>query len=370
MVCPSCGAQTDPAQQYCLHCGFELYPGGGAGYANDPWHGQRSAPPASAPPGAWGNQPSYPVSAPAGYPPAGGYQGHPQQYAQGYQQPGYDRGYEQAYPAGYDQGYAGGYDQGYPADYQAPAYPQEDYDRRPARRQQYRERQYDDEYDDEYDDDEERGSRWPSFLLAALLLLVMVGGGYYVAKRAGFIGGDGGGGNTPASQSTPTTKASTSASPSAKASTGTGATTAKDQAGVIDALLSDSASSRSKLSPALNDVAACSGVAAAVDVIDQVTQERTDQVGRAKAVAVDKLDGGDALKAKLVAMLSDSLKADQAYGQWADAVKANGCGAGKTFKSSGDAASGDAQADKSAFVKLWNPIATDQGFKTRDVSEV
>jgi hypothetical protein len=355
MVCPSCGAHTDPAQPYCLNCGVELYPGGGGGY-NDPWQGhQASAPPASSPPGAWG-QPGWDDQG-AAYQHAGA----------GYQQGYYDQagaGYEQ--PAGYDQGFGGyaqgGYDeagayQAYDRGYQEP----------PPPRGRYHDDQYE-EYDDEYDD-EERGARWPSWLLAGVLVVILVLGGLYVAKRTGFIGGGQATGNSTSTSPPPDDPTSSaSADPSTSASPDAG--TAKDQATAIDTLLTASSKSRKALSPALSSVSGCSGVDNAVSVIDQVTSERSSQVDQAKALAVSKLPDGKALQDKLVQMLTDSLHADQAYGQWAKAVQSNGCGSGTSFRNQGDSISGSAQANKGAFLAQWNPIATANGLSTRDKSEI
>lgn len=347
MVCPSCGAQTDPAQPYCIHCGFELYSGGG-GYPNDPWQGghQASAPPASGPPG-WGQQ--------QGWGDQGAYQPAAAGYQQGYIEQGYQGG-----GAGYDQGYQQGYDQGGYQDYD-----QRGYAEPPPPRGRYQDEQYED-YDEDYED--EPGARWPSWLLAGVLVVILVVGGLYVAKRTGFIGGGANATNTTSSEPTDHPSSTASTEPSSSATPAAG--TAKEQATAIDALLTASSKSRKALSPALSSIGSCSGVDNAVSVIDQVTSERSSQVDQAKALAVSELPDGAALQSKLVQMLTDSLHADQAYGQWAKAVQSDGCGAGTSFRNQGDSISGSAQANKGAFLQQWNPIATAQGLPTRDKSNI
>jgi hypothetical protein len=142
----------------------------------------------------------------------------------------------------------------------------------------------------------------------------------------------------------------------------------RDQAAAIDALLTASSGSRSRLGPALDQVDSCGDLTAATAALQQITTEREDQVRRGQALAVDQLPGGTQLRTQLVQALTYSLQADQKFVAWARTTATNGCTGHATHDAdwtAAQAASTSARTSKQSFAQLWNPIATGYGFSTR-----
>jgi hypothetical protein len=142
----------------------------------------------------------------------------------------------------------------------------------------------------------------------------------------------------------------------------------KSQAAAIDALLTASSASRGRLGPALDQVDGCGDLTAATAALQQVTNERDDQVRRGQALPVNQLPNGDKLHTALVQALTFSWQADQKFVSWARNTAANGCGGHAVHDAdwtAAQAASASARTSKQTFVQLWNPIATSYGFQTR-----
>jgi hypothetical protein len=144
---------------------------------------------------------------------------------------------------------------------------------------------------------------------------------------------------------------------------GSPATDASGQAGAVNEVLESSATSRSEL-PA--DLQSCDGVSDAVEPLRQIVSEREGQVTRAKALAVDQLEGGDELRSYLVTALEASLRADRAYLAWARNVQ--GCTGDAPMDDSDHAEAAQADEDagdaKDRVVSDWQPIAAQFGLPT------
>ena len=107
---------------------------------------------------------------------------------------------------------------------------------------------------------------------------------------------------------------------------------------------------------------------AAATLIQQVTTERSDEVNRGNALAVDQLTGGNDLRTALVQALKYSLDADQKFTAWGQAVAQAGCTGHAPHDANYTAAQGSstsATTSKQQFVALWNPIAATYGLPTR-----
>ncbi|MEV7804670.1 hypothetical protein AB0O28_17155 [Microbispora sp. NPDC088329] len=147
----------------------------------------------------------------------------------------------------------------------------------------------------------------------------------------------------------------------------------REQAAAVDALLDQSKPSRGTLRQALSRILRCSEVAEGVEAIERVTSQRGGQAGQAEELETGALRDGDELKDALVRALTTSYRADKAYLKWAKRYRDGGC-RGRTVGDSaydaGNAASEDATAAKTEFVRLWNPIATEQGLPARSEAEI
>ncbi|MGW5154431.1 hypothetical protein ACWEPN_03005 [Nonomuraea wenchangensis] len=123
----------------------------------------------------------------------------------------------------------------------------------------------------------------------------------------------------------------------------------------------------------MSQILRCSKTSAAIAAIEQVTKQRGEQADQAKSLDVSALPKGMALKDALVQALSNSYQADKAYLKWAKRYRPHGC-SGKTVGDAdydrGNAASEKATAAKTTFVRLWNPLAEQEGLPGRSKDEI
>jgi hypothetical protein len=137
---------------------------------------------------------------------------------------------------------------------------------------------------------------------------------------------------------------------------------AEGQANAVNEVLESSATTRSELP---GDLQTCDGVSGAISTLEQIVGEREDQLGRARGLTVDALDGGDTLLASLVTALEDSLRADRAYLTWANNVQGcSGDAPGDSDHTKAAKADVDAGHAKDDVVSAWQPIATQFGLPT------
>ncbi|WP_432922458.1 hypothetical protein ACQPZZ_24460 [Microbispora sp. CA-135349] len=138
----------------------------------------------------------------------------------------------------------------------------------------------------------------------------------------------------------------------------------REQAAAVDALLDQSKPSRGTLRQALSRILRCSEVAEGVEAIERVTGQRGGQAGQAEELETDALRDGDELKDALVRAPITSYRADKAYLKWAKRYRDGGC-RGRTVGDSaydaGNAASEDATAAKTEFVRLGNSAPDSRG---------
>ena len=132
-------------------------------------------------------------------------------------------------------------------------------------------------------------------------------------------------------------------------------------------MLAQSASDRNAVNNAYHDVLACgSGLAQDAQAFRQAAASRKQLLSQ-----LGTLPGSSALSAQMVRDLSGawqaSYQADQDLAHWADDENAKGCTSNDTSDSSYQAAVGpdnQATADKTAFVGIWNTIASRYGLTT------
>jgi hypothetical protein len=147
---------------------------------------------------------------------------------------------------------------------------------------------------------------------------------------------------------------------------------AHDQAVAIDGLLEEMASSRTKLGGAMADASRCDGLTAALDALNQVRDERQEQLDKARALAVDALDEGVELRDALVRAADYSLRADEEFLAWAEANE--GCTGTATPKDGhfdrGEQISIDQAAPaKREFADRWSPVAEQEALSSRSADD-
>jgi hypothetical protein len=138
-------------------------------------------------------------------------------------------------------------------------------------------------------------------------------------------------------------------------------------------LLAQSATDRSSIVDAVNDVNQCgSNLARDAQVFQQAANSRRQLLSQLAA-----LPGSSALPAQMIQALTGawqaSGEADQDFAAWANDENSNSCTANDTSNPNYQAASGpDSQAtvDKHTFVGLWNPIAGPYGLPTYQWNEL
>lgn len=155
--------------------------------------------------------------------------------------------------------------------------------------------------------------------------------------------------------------ASEAGEPEASGEPGSG-DAAAEQAGDVNELLSSSSSTRSSLSDAIAGASRCRR--AGVSTIEDITDNRRDQLATAKTLEVTALPDGEALKRTLVDALDASYDADAAFLSWARRHLAGRC-KGRVSEDPdyrrGISRSEAAQAAKSQFAQIWRPIAETHG---------
>jgi hypothetical protein len=150
--------------------------------------------------------------------------------------------------------------------------------------------------------------------------------------------------------------------------------TSKRQAAAdLAGLLSQSTSDRSALAQAFSDVVSCGPLLSA----DQATFQQVASVRRSLITELTSLGLGRYLPAALLSDLTGawqtSQQADLDYAQWASNERSKGCTPGDTTDPSfAEAAKPDYQtdADKVAFLALWNPIAKKYSLPTYDENQI
>lgn len=153
---------------------------------------------------------------------------------------------------------------------------------------------------------------------------------------------------------------------------------ARAQALAMDAFLEASAKTNAKLRKAVDLVRRCRDLDEAIAALDEVWAERSFQVREVQdtlsdRLAVDALEGGDAMMFNLREAMEYSLRASGEYSQWAERFRAGNCvgGVGSQYHlEAAEAASARAEKAKRFFVRQWNRIAKKEGLATRKASEI
>jgi hypothetical protein len=208
-------------------------------------------------------------------------------------------------------------------------------------------------------------------LLIVAIVLVVAGGGL-AAGIAFWPRGD----HRPVSSapiSAPPNQASTSdATESGEPASSGSEPVAHDQTVAIDGLLDEMASSRTKLGGAVSDAFRCDELTAALDTLNQVRDERQEQLNKARALTVDAIDEGVELRNALIRAADYSLRADEEFLAWAEANE--GCTGTNTPKDGhfdrGEQISTDqAGPAKQEFANRWNPVAEQEGLSSRSTDD-
>ncbi|MCU7725455.1 hypothetical protein ODJ79_17145 [Actinoplanes sp. KI2] len=164
------------------------------------------------------------------------------------------------------------------------------------------------------------------------------------------------------------TAVTSSADPGPDPTTKAAASSANEQAAVIDKLLDRSVASRTKLNKAIDKVNRCTDLSQALADMQRVGVERTREIAAADAADVSGLAGGEKIRSTLKSALGFALAADQHFVAWAQPAVAGGCAdtaARQAAWAAGLASSQQAQAAKQKLVDAWNPVAAQFGLKQR-----
>jgi hypothetical protein len=157
-------------------------------------------------------------------------------------------------------------------------------------------------------------------------------------------------------------------SASSQSTSSTGQTSAQSQASAVNDLLNSSAASRQALTTAVQDAGRCQNISEAASAISGVAHQRAIEYTKASALDTSLLPNGSALKSDLSSALHYSVLADKDFLSWAQQLQDANCATSATATDAyhqGVTASNDAVDAKNAFVRLWNPIASNQGYPSR-----
>jgi hypothetical protein len=151
----------------------------------------------------------------------------------------------------------------------------------------------------------------------------------------------------------PSSITATPASPTASIT----ATTAREQAALIADLLDEAA--RTPVGVTVASLARCDGAsadaAAVATTLSTARTARSRLLERLQALPVDRLRGGEALRASLRDTWDQWVTADQQYLVWAQGIASGAtCNPQDPFKLAGDVAAANAGRSATAFVAAWN----------------
>ena len=174
--------------------------------------------------------------------------------------------------------------------------------------------------------------------------------------------------STPSPQADPAT---TAATPPPSAQTANSAL-APGEATAVNNLLTTGQNSSEALSTAETDAKNCasSQLAADVDQIQGVRDQRQTELDQAQLLNTDDLPNGAELKSNLITALSLSLQSDGYYLSWAEGQAQPATCVDGSLPSQEPAADIRAHAPKEAFLRDWNPIASRYGLPTRSRSQM
>lgn len=141
----------------------------------------------------------------------------------------------------------------------------------------------------------------------------------------------------------------------------------------LSQLLVQSASDRSAIVAAVNDVSSCGpNLGSDAQTFQQAAASRQDLLSQLNAMPDSNALPAGMLQ-DLIGAWQSSYLADQDFAGWANDENSNGCTANDTSDSYYQAAAepdDQATTDKQAFVNLWNPIASQYGLPNYQWNEL
>jgi hypothetical protein len=146
------------------------------------------------------------------------------------------------------------------------------------------------------------------------------------------------------------------------------AAVSKAEAATINSVVDSSESSQAELLGAVNDVGKCTDLAGSVSQISQVVGQRASELSEASGLATGALPNGQPLRSYLVETIRISQHADEVFLSWAEKVNAHGCTSSNLHSATYNEAATlfqDAEIAEINFIKLWNPVASKNGFPSR-----
>lgn len=218
-----------------------------------------------------------------------------------------------------------------------------------------------------------RRSGQPSIVAAALAVIVLlaIAAGVLFYLRGGNKGdvGDvtGAGDHQPVASPVATTESYTTGPAS------TPGPSPQDEAAAIDAILSRSVASRSKLNNAIDRVNRCTDLPGALSDMRDVGTERQSQLGAVASAHLSALANGEQLRSTLSEALRHAFDADQAFVAWAAPTISGRCADTTSRRAAygrAQTASAEAQSAKRQFLRLWNPIAGQLGLAQRTTRQI
>ena len=196
--------------------------------------------------------------------------------------------------------------------------------------------------------------------VAVLLVVVIAAAVVLVLKNGSSSGSGSGSGSGTSAGSTPTISSSPSALAEQQAAT------------QLSGLLAQSGNDRSAVVAADVNVNACKDLAASAREFSKAATNRQTLLTK-----LAELPGHSALPAALLTDIKGAWQAsatvDQDLAKWASKAATGGCHKGNAKDPNLNASftyDGIATADKTAFVKLWNPLAREDGLPTYTVDQL
>lgn len=148
-------------------------------------------------------------------------------------------------------------------------------------------------------------------------------------------------------------------------STSTLATTARQEAESLNALLINSSSDRAGIVSATSDISNCGNLSQDEATLQSSGQSRQMLLQQLSQLNTAELPNSAKLVSALTAAWQASLQADSSYAAWASDLEQSGCvGQASTDDANWQAAQTanmQATAAKTEFVAIWNPIASTYG---------
>jgi hypothetical protein len=201
----------------------------------------------------------------------------------------------------------------------------------------------------------EKGLGWPPYLIIAsvVLIVLLIGAGTYFASHS----------EKPTSVAPPVSSPTPSVDPP------------RQEATALNVLLDRSIADRATVVAAVQEIGTCSNLSSAQQDLRGAAEHRQTLLDQLGQMNLSELPAGEQLRAKLQGAWQSSAQSDRNYASWAGEAQNTSCSPGESAPHTpsyvaAQSTDQSASQEKSAFVALWNSVASSYGLPQRREGEL